>query len=168
MTPSEWLCCLQILNTVERNQDRKYAPTSSPDLFAQRGQQRLCSSVCWQSQSSEACMLHWLPLLHGGESRTERAEAESTLFARLLFNRCYVTPTFVVWTINSCFSFKSCFYLNQAKGWFAASNLIFPNAANPCGMREKLWASQHSWAASCCKTCASQDCFQQKTFWATF
>lgn len=127
---SPWLCYSHILNTAHRSQEQKSASASSPDLLAQG--QRGC-----------ACLLHTLAepelaarrggagctqsLCSRGESRTETQEQQklSQCCSQDSSSSNHVTPAFALWTMNSHFSFKSCFSLHQAEEWFVASNLIF-------------------------------------------
>lgn len=131
MAPCEWLCCCQILNVVHRNEERRYAPTSSPDLLAQRGHRHFALLLCTLAEpelaAKEGCMLHWLPLLHGGERGTERAEAaeaESILFTGLLVKQKSCHPRFCLLDYEFPFLLQKLFFLKPEE-WFVARNLIF-------------------------------------------
>ena len=123
MAPCEWLCCCQILNTVHRNQERKYAPTSFPDLLAQRGHRGFALLLCTLAEpelaAKEGCVLHWLPLLHRAESGTERAEgaaAESILFTGLLFKQKSRHPRFCLLDYEFSFVLQKLFFLKPSRG----------------------------------------------------
>lgn len=120
MTPCERLCCCQISDTVRGNPQQKYAPTSSPDLLAQGGRRDcallLCSLAEPEPAAREGCVLHGLSLLHGGESGTERAEAESVLFMGLLFEEKSCHPSFCLLGYEFPFLLQKLFFLKPSRG----------------------------------------------------